>query len=193
MIRSVIPAAFAALLLATAAGADPAAQTAPTTPTSPVVTPTPAPASPRIGWANIGVYDVRIDVGGGFTASEADFGLGAGGAMDVMALTPDVPLSIFGNIALSFANGGQFIPITAGAAVRYNKLPVQLLGGLGLTIMPNTYAGASTAVGVGLLLMGILPLPQVSPTFGVQAQFQYHLLSQSESMVEFVGGVSYGF
>jgi hypothetical protein len=148
-----------------------------------------APARGMLGWANLGIYDVRFSTPIG-TVSDAEFGIGAGGAMNLAQLAPDVPLAGFVNAAISFASGGQFFPLTAGAAVRYDKLPVQLLGGLGLTLMPNS-AGQNTGVGVGVLLMGLYPLAQVDPRLSVQGQFQFHLLTNSLSLIEFLIGAGY--
>lgn len=162
-------------------------------PTAPADSPTSTATSPapnsRIGWANIGIYDVRFSTPFG-TFTDAEFGIGAGAAVDLAQLAPDVPLAGFANAAISFASGGQFFPLTAGAAVRYNKLPVQLLGGLGLTLMPNS-AGTNTGVGAGLLLMGLYPLVQVDPRLSAQAQIQYHLMNNSLSLFEIVIGAGY--
>lgn len=188
-----------ACLLATAARAAapkaPKASAAPptsTAPAAPAATSAPAVAaapSTRLGWANIGIYDVRFSTPFG-TYTDAEFGLGGGAAMNVAQLAPDVPLAAFANVAISFGSGGQFFPLTAGVAVRYDKLPVQLLGGLGLTIVPNS-AGTNTGIGAGILLMGLYPLPQVDPRLSAQAQIQYHLLTQSLSLLEFLIGAGY--
>ena len=173
------------------ATAAPAASSAPATRPAPAATTPIVAAAPssRLGWANLGIYDLRYS-GFGFTYSEADFGFGAGGALNVAQLSPDVPLAVFANVGLGFGGGGLFLPLTGGVAVRYDKLPVQLLGGLGLTIMPTT-GGLSTGVGAGLLLMGLYPLPTVDPRLSAQAQIQYHLMSNSLSLFEFVVGVGY--
>jgi hypothetical protein len=194
MIRSA-SALTAALLVATAARAAPT-KASPKAAKADAVSDT--KSSPFLGWAGIGVYDVRQSYnafGVSGTASDAEFGLNVGGAMNLVMLAPDLPLAGFANVAMSFASGGQFIPLTAGAAVRYDKLPVHLLGGLGLTVMPNTFGtgGSSTGVGLGLLLMGLYPLPQIDPRFSVQGQFQFHLLTQSLSLIEFLIGVGYSF
>jgi hypothetical protein len=191
MIRSA-SALTAALLVATAARAAPpktSSKAKADTATSDTK------SSPLLGWAGIGVYDVRQSYtvfGVSGTATDAEFGLNVGGAMNLAKLAPDVPLAGFANVAISFASGGQFFPLTGGLAVRYDKLPVHLLGGLGLTVMPNS-AGANTGVGLGILLMGLYPLPQVDPRFSIQAQIQYHLLTQSLSLLEFLIGVGYTF
>jgi hypothetical protein len=184
MTRSATSAAAlsAALLLASASRA---AQPPASTPLSPNAT----ASSPLLGWANLGVYDVRFSTPfGDFT--DAEFGIGAGAAMNVALLSPDVPLAIFGNAAISFASGGQFFPLTGGLAIRYDKLPVHFLGGLGLTLLPNS-AGTDTGIGAGLLLMGLYPLQQVDPRLSLQAQIQYHLLNHSLSLLEFLIGVGY--
>jgi hypothetical protein len=185
MIRSA-SALTAALLVATAARAAPT-KASPKSATAVSDTKT----SPLLGWAGIGVYDVKVSTPFG-SATDAEFGLNVGGAMNLALLSPDVPLAAFANAAMSFASGGQFFPLTGGLAVRYDKLPVHLLGGLGLTVMPNS-SGYNTGVGLGILLMGLFPLPQVDPRFGIQGQIQYHLLTNSLSVLEFLIGVGYSF
>jgi hypothetical protein len=184
---------MAALLVATAARAAPTKASPKSTKADTAASD--AKSSPFLGWAGIGVYDVRQSYtvfGVSGTATDAEFGLNVGGAMNLVQLAPDVPLAAFANAAISFASGGQFFPLTGGAAVRYDKLPVHLLGGLGLTVMPNS-GGAATGVGLGILLMGLYPLAQVDPRFGIQAQIQYHLLTNSLSVLEFLIGVGYSF
>jgi hypothetical protein len=187
--KASVAAILAALLLTTfPRAAQPApAKAAP----AKAATPAPVTAAPSriLGWANIGVYDVRFSTPIG-TVSDAEFGIGAGAAMNVAQLAPDVPLAGFFNVAISFASGGQFFPLTAGLAARYDKLPVQLLGGLGLTLMPNS-AGSNTGVGAGVLLMGLYPLRQVDPRLSAQGQIQFHLLTNSLSLLEFVIGAGY--
>ena len=170
--KASVAALLAALLLTTSSrAARPAPASAPASA---------APPARTIGWANLGIYDVRFSTPFG-TFSDAEFGIGAGGAMNLAQLTPDVPLAGFVNAAISFASGGQFFPLTAGAAARYDKLPVQFLGGLGLTLMPNS-AGSNTGFGVGLLLMALYPLTQVDPRLSAQGQIQFHLLTNSLSL-----------
>lgn len=188
----------ATLLLATTARAapkkvPPPATAAPSassdTPPADTTSATAMNSSPRIGWASLGVYDVRFSTPFG-TISDGEFGLNVGGAVNLAPLAPDVPLAGFANIGISFASGGQFFPLTGGVAVRYDKLPVQLLGGVGLTVVPNS-AGTNTGIGAGILLMGLYPLPQIDPRLRVQGQIQYHLLTQSMSLLEFLIGVGY--
>ena len=185
----------ATLLLATAVHAAPRktppapAASSSDTPPADTVSASAANSAPRIGWASLGVYDVRFSTPFG-TISDGEFGLNVGGAMNFAMLAPDVPLAGFANIGISFASGGQFFPLTAGAAVRYDKLPIQLLGGLGLSVVPNS-AGTNTGVGAGILLMGLYPLQQVDPRLRLQGQIQYHLLTQSMSLLEFLIGVGY--
>jgi len=197
MIRSSLVLA-ATLLLTTAVLAAPKKAPSPATATTPPASTDPAPAdtsstalssAPRIGWASLGIYDVRFSTPFG-TISDGEFGLNVGGAMNLAQLSPEVPLAAFANVGISFASGGQFFPLTAGGAVRYDKLPVQLFGGLGLSLVPNS-AGTNTGVGVGILLMGLYPLAQVDPHLRVQGQIQYHLLTQSMSLLEFLIGIGY--
>lgn len=152
-----------------------------------------AAAPKTFGWANIGIYDVRLSVDtpfGTVSGSDADFGIGVGAATNIAQLSPEVPLAVFGNAAMAFASGGQFFPLTGGVAVRYDQLPVKLMGGLGLTLMP-TSTSADTGIGAGILLMGLYPLQQVDPRLSVQGQIQYHLLNHGLSLLEFLVGIGY--
>jgi hypothetical protein len=151
---------------------------------------------PYFAWAGIGFYDIGISACDGqfcVSASSTQFGFNAGGAYDLIALTPDLPLSAFANVGLGFGSFGVTIPITIGAAVHYDKLPVQLLGGLGFTLMPNTGDNTPTPIGLGILLMAAYPLPQLKPGISVEAQFQYHFLDDSFSLLVFDVGLEYGF
>lgn len=201
MKRSLAAVGFAAIFaLSAAARADGSsgafAQTTPP-PAAPAVTVMPPTVRhPYFGWGGVGLYNIGISVcDGGFCASGSttEFGFNAGGAYDILPLTPDLPLSIVANVGLAFGSFGVTIPITAGAAVHYDKLPVQLLGGLGFTIMPNTGTNAPTPLGLGILLMGSYPLPQIKPGVSAMAQFQYHFLSDGFSLLVFDVGIEYGF
>ena len=145
----------------------------------------------RLGWAGLGFYDVRFSTQFG-TFTDAEFGLNAGAAAAITQLSPEVSLMGFGNVAISFASGGQFFPLTAGVAARFDKLPVQVLAGVGATLMINT-TSADTGVGVGFMLMGIYPLVQVDPRLSAIAQLQYHLLSNSLSLFNGTLGAGYSF
>jgi hypothetical protein len=174
--------------------------------------PAPAPAPPpssstpaavntgRVLWGNIGLYDVGISVDTGFgtfSSSSTYFGLDVGAAVNVAPLTPDIPLAIWGNAAIAFGNGGQFFPLTAGAAVRYDKLPagIGLFGGLGLTVMPYTNGGANspTPIGLAIQLAGFYPLPMVNPNMSADLQIAYHILNNSFSLLTFTAGVGWAF
>jgi hypothetical protein len=146
-------------------------------------TPTGSPgASKRFGWAGIGYYNA---------ASTGFFGFNIGAALDVLPLTPELPLSVFGNVALAFSSDVLF-PLTAGAAVHYDKLPVLLLGGVGFTIMPHSGAGG-TPVGLALLGMASYPLPQIRPGVSGMAQIQYHILDDGFSLFVIDVGLEMGF
>jgi hypothetical protein len=144
-----------------------------------------APARPldKFGWGGIGIYG-----GSGATF----FGVNGGVSVNVMPLAPDLPLSVFGNAGLAFSSDFTIIPLTAGAAVHYDKLPAQLFGGAGLTVVPHT-GGGDTPIGLGILLMGLYPLPQMGPNLSAQAQFQLHILSDSFTMWVLTVGLGYSF
>lgn len=161
---------------------------------------TAASSNARIAWGDIGYYNVTVTQTittpfGTFSGSGSSgaFGINAGTAVNVTSLSADVPLALWGNVAIAFPSGGTFFPLTAGAAVRYDKLPVGLLGGLGLTIMPNSGGGGTTPVGIAFQGMGFLPLPQVSPNFSANLQLSYHLLSSSYSLFAFTVGGSFTY
>lgn len=178
----------AALALSTSSLAD-------TPPSTSSTTGAAAANSDRIAWGGIGFYDVGVSVStpfGTYSASNSYFGFNAGAAVNVLSLTPDLPLAVFGNAAIAFGSGGFFLPLTGGAALRYDKLPVKLLGGLGLTVMPDS-AGAPTSVGLGILAMAMYPLPQIDPRLSAEAQFQYHFLNNSLSLLAFTIGAGYTF
>lgn len=180
----------AALALSTSSLAD--------TPPSGSTTPTDVAASAssnRVGWGGVGFYDVGVSVNtpfGSYSASNSYFGFNAGAAVNVLSLTPELPLAVFGNAAIAFGSGGFFLPLTGGAALRYDKLPVKLLGGLGLTVMPNS-AGYNTSVGLGILAMAMYPLPQIDPRLSAEAQLQYHFLNNSMWLFAFTVGAGYTF
>jgi hypothetical protein len=146
---------------------------------------------PLFGWAGIGLYSLSVSQNG-VSATDTDFGINLGAAYDLVAITPDLPLSVWANIALAFASDYTIFPITLGAAVHYDKLPVQLLGGLGFTIMPHSGSG-STPVGLAILLHAAYPLPQIKPGISAYAQFQYHFLDDGFDLLVFDIGLQYGF
>ncbi len=180
MIRRGLLMAAASILAATPALAE--------VPLAPLVATEAKPAA-RFGWAGLGVYDVRLSTIGG-TFTDAYVGLNAGAAMTVAPLTPEVSLLGFGNVAMAFASGGQFFPLTAGVAARFEQLPVQVLGGIGGTVMLNTTSN-DTGLGVAFLVMGLYPLTMIDPRLSAQAQIQYHLLTNNLSL--FTINVGAGF
>ena len=150
----------------------------------------------RIAWGNIGYYSVSESVStpfGTISGSSGAFGINVGTAVNVYQITPDVPLALWGNAAIAFPTGGTLFPLTAGAAVRYDKLPVGILGGLGFTVMPNSINGAPTPVGLAIQGMGFLPLPQVMPNFGANLQIAYHILNNGFGLFALTvgGAISY--
>ncbi len=158
---------------------------------SPALAAAPAPAAApaavsdaRVAWGGIGYYNFSQSYnafGVSGSVSTGAFGINAGGAFNVVQLGTAVPLAIWGNAAL-----------TAGAAIRYDKLPVHLLGGLGLTIMPVSGGGA-TGVGLAIQAIGLYPLPQVNPNFSVQAQIGVHILSNSYTLFTLTTGAGWSF
>src|SRR4051812_38312580 len=113
--------------------------------------------TPYIAWGGIGFYNIgqSIDFGGvTISGSSTYFGFHVGGAASLLNLTPDLPLVGWGDIALTLGSDLTF-PVAVGAGVRYDKAgPVQLLGGLGFALLPNTIGGAPTPV--GLRIMGMV-------------------------------------
>lgn len=185
-----------------AAPAPAAATPAPAPAASPAATTTSSTGAVntgRIAWGGIGLYDIGISVNvpgfGNVSSSSSYFGINVGGAMNIAQLAPDFPLAVWANAAIAFANGGEFFPLTAGAAVRYDKLPVQLFGGLGFTIMPSTGGNGNsvTPVGLDIQLMGLYPLPMVHPNLSADLQIAYHILNDSFSLWTFTIGGAWAF
>lgn len=206
---------MAAVLLASAARADgPAAAppaTAPATPPASAPATPPASAAPAAApatgstaavastpgmvWGGLGFYGLGVTVSyGGFSASatSTNFGIHGGGEYNLLPLGNDLMLGAYADLALILASG-TFVPITAGAALRYDKLPVHLLGGLGLMVLPHGGGDSTFPVGVGLLAMGSYPLPQVAPRLSANAQLGYNILSSGFSLWTFTIGAGYGF
>lgn len=172
----------AALLIAGPAFAEtappPAAAPLSTTPANGM---TGTKATGRFGWAGIGIYDFS-----GF----AEFGLNVGAAVNVLPITPDLEGAVWGNAAIAFGSGTLF-PLTIGGGVRYDKLPVQLFGGLGLTAVLSSFG--TTPVGLDIMAMGLYPLPQVDPHLSAQGQISYNILSNGFSLFTLTAGVGYSF
>ena len=153
----------------------------------------------RIAWGDIGFYNVGVGVNtpffGNQTVTNGAFGLGVGTAVNVSQLSPEVPVAIWGNAALAFPSGGTVFPLTAGAAIRYDQLPVGLLAGLGLTLMPHSYSGTASSAPVGLAIQGrgFLPLPQVTPNFAATAGIAYHILTSSFSLFTLTFGGAFTY
>jgi hypothetical protein len=153
------------------------------------------PTHGRFGWAGVGLYHTSFSVDtpfGTFSEGDTHFGFNIGGALDLFQITPDLPLAVFGNVALAFGGNFTIFPISVGAAVHYDKLPVQLFGGLSFTIMPASDIG-ETPLGLGIWLMGAYPLPQIRPGMAAMAQFQYHFLDDGFSLLVFDVGLSMAF
>ncbi|HEY6909214.1 MAG TPA: hypothetical protein VI356_07585, partial [Myxococcales bacterium] len=141
--------------------------------------------SAYIGWAGLGFYD--IDGTGAFA-------IHAGGAVNLLPLTPEMPLIGWADVGMGFASGGTVFPLKLGAGVRYDRAgPVQLLGGAAFTVMPTTVANASTPVGISLMGMVLYPLPQLNPNLSAQAQIGYDILTESASTFELTVGVGWAF
>lgn len=151
--------------------------------------------TPYIAWGGIGFYNVGISVDvpgfGTVSGSSTYFGLHAGGAANLLSLTPDLPLVGWGDIALTLGSD-LFFPVAAGAGVRYDKAgPVQLLGGLGFVLMPHTGGGPSTPLGLRIMGMVLYPIPQLNPNLSAQAQISYDFLSDGFHMFAFTVGAGY--
>jgi hypothetical protein len=136
----------------------------------------------RFGWAGIGYYNA---------ASEGFLGFNAGGALDLAVVAPDLPLGVFGNVAIAFGSD-VILPITVGGEVHYDKLPVQLLGGAGFTLMPHS-GGGSTAAGLALMGMASYALPQIRQGAAAMAQVQYHFMSAGFSLFVLDVGITMAF
>jgi len=150
--------------------------------------------TPYIGWGGLGLYNVGVSVDvpgfGTVSGSSTYFGLHAGGAANVLQLTPDLPLVGWADAAFAFGSD-IFVPLAAGAGVRYDKAgPVQLLGGLGFAVMPHS-GGGSTPLGVRIMGMVLYPLPQVHPNLSGQLQLSYDILSDGFHLFTFTVGAGW--
>src|SRR3954471_16117719 len=122
--------------------------------------------TPYIGWGGLGYYNLGQSADG----SNSYFGIHAGGAANLVMLTPDLPLVGWGDLALTFG-GDLTLPIAVGAGVRYDKAgPVQLLGGLGFALLPNTASAVGTPVGLRIMGTVLYPVPQLNPRTSAQLQ-----------------------
>ena len=150
-------------------------------------------SSAFIGWAGLGIWNLGVSVdyfGYSVSGSSTNFGLHVGGAANLVPLSPDLPLIIWGEVPIVFA-GNTYFPLALGAGVRYDKAgPVQLLGGLGLAIAANTGA-SSVPVGVRIMGMVLYPLVQVNPNFSIQTQLSYDILTQSAHIFRWTAGIGY--
>jgi len=150
--------------------------------------------TPYIGWGGLGLYSVGVSVDvpgfGTVSGSSTYFGFHAGGAANLINLTPDLPLVGWGDIALTLG-GDLFFPLAVGAGVRYDKAgPVQLLGGLGFALMPHT-GGGTTPLGLRIMGMVLYPLPQVHRNLSAQAQLSYDILSDGFHLFTFTVGAGW--
>jgi hypothetical protein len=137
----------------------------------------------RFVWGGVGIEGAE---------GSALFGINVGASVDLISVAPDLPLSIFANAGLGFSSF-LALPLTVGAAVHYDKLPVGLFGGAGLTVVPNTVSGAGIPVGVGLFTMVSYPLPQVYRGLSAMGQFQFHILTESATLTVFDVGAMLDF
>jgi hypothetical protein len=150
--------------------------------------------TPYIGWGGIGFYNVGVSVDvpgfGTVSGSSTYFGFHAGGAANLLSLTPDLPLVGWADIAMTLGSD-LFFPLAAGAGVRYDKAgPVQLLGGLGFALMPHT-GGGTTPLGLRIMGMVLYPIPQLSPNLSAQVQISYDFLSNGFHLFAFTVGAGY--
>ena len=151
--------------------------------------------APRFGWGQIGIYTLGVSIDTGFgtvSGSSSYFGLEGGAAMNLASLGADVPLAGFASVGLGLGSGGVFIPLTLGAAVRYDRLPVGLMGGAGFILMPIT-GGGPTTLGVNILALAHYPLPSVNPNMSVLGKFSYAILSDHYSLWTLTAGLGYAF
>jgi hypothetical protein len=181
-------AAFRALALAAAFAATPAMA-------DPVADPDPAPARsststaggrwhPLQAWAGIGYYNTSVP---GYSAGQFGFN---GGASYAFPINPDLSWMGWGNVALAFGDAVSF-PITVGAGVRGEHLgPVQLSGLAGFTLAPVS-KGIGTKAGLALGAMANYPMPQLMPGLGIEAQFLFHILTDSVDIWTINAGLSY--
>ena len=150
--------------------------------------------TPYIGWGGIGLYNVGVSVDtpfGTVSGSSTYFGFHAGGAANLLSLTPDLPLVGWADAALTLGSD-LFFPLAAGAGVRYDKAgPVQLLGGLGFVLLPHTGGGPSAPLGLRILGMVLYPLPQVHKNLSAQLQLSYDFLTDGFHMFAFTVGVGW--
>lgn len=151
--------------------------------------------TPYIGWGGIGLYNVGVSVDipgfGTVSGSSTYFGINAGGAANLLSLTPDLPLVGWADLALSLGSD-LFFPLSAGAGVRYDKAgPVQLLGGLGFTLMPHTGGGPGAPLGLRILGMVLYPIPQLNPNLSAQLALSYAFLTDGFHLFTFTVGLGY--
>ncbi len=189
-----------ASLLALAAGlvAAPARAQAPATPTTTIDSSGRGPGyvGDTYVWGQIGFYTLGISVSsGGFSASASttNFGLGVGGAKNLLPLAQGLNLAAYVDLNVDLATGSTAFPVSIGALARYDGLPVHLAGGLGFTAVFGSFGDASTPLGVDIMLQGAYPLASVMKNLSAQAQFHYHILSNSFSLWSFTIGAGYGF
>jgi Cys-rich repeat protein len=137
--------------------------------------------TPYFGWGGLGLYNVP---------GNTYFGVHAGGAANLIQLTPEMPLVGWGDLAITFGSDLLF-PLAVGAGVRYDAAgPFQLLGGLGFAILPHT-GGGTTPVGLRIMGTALYPLPQLNPNLSAQAQLSYDFLTESSHLFTFTVGVGY--
>jgi hypothetical protein len=142
-------------------------------------------------WAGAGIYRFSQTVGG-ISATSTDFGLNVGGTYGLLPLFSELTFSLLGNAAVAFGNT-SFLPLTAGLALQYGGLPLQVTGGFGFTLAPRADLSGTTPAGWGILLHAAYPLSQVTAGFGVYAQAQYHFLSDGVDLLVFNAGGQIGF
>jgi len=158
----------------------------------------PAPSFSRFGWGGIGIGGSRytFDDGFGFSASSTDttFDINLGVAVGFLPITSGLSLDVWGSLS---ANIGSYVyfPISVGVGVVYDRLPIQLFGGLGFSLVPNTVPSelVGTAVGADIILMGIYPLPKVLPHLGGYAQLQFDILDDHLFIWSLSLGAAYQF
>jgi hypothetical protein len=144
----------------------------------------------KLVWAGVG-----FDSFGGSAAP----GFSVGAAIDIVPLSPDVSLDIFGNADIALLSEGGCdpgcgniarFPLSAGGLAHYHGASADLAAGLGFTVLP--FSGGTNA-GLGFFLIGLLPVIRQAPSVCLMGQLQYHSFSSGGTLFAMGVGVAVGF